>query len=286
MKAKEVGTGPPSPSPFVAMSTAPHSDPSNQPWILVLDPAEAVRETCASAAASCGHECRFAENVPEALAMVYSSKPAAIIASFGMPIMPGSSLVAALGASRAHRAIPIGAVVASENGRESFAAYEPAGYIDRMGDMKADVASFLEGIGLTSIQAASESPVPVRSQPRVPLAEDSPTNQLIIARLLHTGGADVTVVSDGIEALSALGSNDYDMVHMDIEMPNMDGMECAEKMREAGYELPIIAVTGHEEENISSEEVDENFDGFLQKPVDKSDIRNLLTRYRRRRLAA
>lgn len=267
------------------MSHAQNKSASTRPWVLVLDPVEAVRQACREACGARGLESRFAESVPEALSLVYSSKPVAVLVSFGLPIMPGSSLVAALGASRAHRAIPVCAIVASRNGRESFAAYEPAACIERSGDLRASVDTFLEELGLqVPTGDASISPAS-RSAPRLLLAEDSTTNQLILARLLHIAGADVTVVSDGIEALSAAESSDFDIVLMDIEMPKMDGMECAAKLRELGFERPIIAVTGHDEEAISSDAFDRHFDGFLQKPVDKNDIRNLLNLYRRRRAA-
>lgn len=211
--------------------------------------------------------------------MVYENKPRAVLVSLGLSVMRGNVLIAALGESASHRSIPVVAITGFDASRERFESHEPIGYIDANGDVVAMVGEFLDQIGFKKNRQGDASVVGKKHRPRILLAEDSPTNQLILARILHVGGADVTVVGNGVEAVYAAEVNDFDMILMDIEMPEMDGLEAAAKMREKGIHTPIIAVTGHEEENIGSDEFDRNFNGFLQKPVDKEDIRTLFRLY-------
>ena len=81
------------------------------------------------------------------------------------------------------------------------------------------------------------------------LAEDNVINQRLMLRLLDKVGHAVTVVRNGRAALDALATEAYDMVLMDIQMPEMDGFEVAAVIREreqgTGKHLPLVALTAH-----------------------------------------
>ncbi|MFT7487542.1 MAG: CheY-like chemotaxis protein, partial [Candidatus Paceibacteria bacterium] len=220
---------------------------------------------------------------PEALGMIYDNKPAAIFVTLGLSVMRGDVLIAALGASTGHRSIPVAAIVQSDAAMKRFESYAPAAYINRRGNVETAIEEFLDQIGLTKGEQQEPTVVTSTHCPRVLLAEDSPTSQLILARMLHVSGADVTVVEDGEEVLTAVEAADFDLILMDIEMPKMDGMEAASHLRDRGVEIPIIAVTGYEEANIAGDQFEDNFDGFLQKPVSKDDLRALFRLYHGRR---
>lgn len=87
------------------------------------------------------------------------------------------------------------------------------------------------------------------SQPtrlNVLVAEDGLLNQRFAVRLLEGAGHTVTLVCNGAEALEALRHNDFDLVLMDVEMPEMDGIAAAQAIRadeEEGTRIPIVAVT-------------------------------------------
>lgn len=248
--------------------------PGPRPWILLVDPSEVSRKACREAATNHNLDMRIAETVPEALTMIYDSKPAAVLVTPGLSVMRGNVLVSALSSSTGHRSIPVALIVQSDAAVAGSEELESTTIIDRREGMEASVDEFLERVGIQR-EAGSKAIVDCY-KPRILLAEDSPTSQLIIARMLHVGGADVTVVEDGGEALTAAEENEYDIILMDIEMPNMDGLEAAEKLRARGVQLPIIAVTGYEERKITSEQFEENFNGFLQKPVTRNDLQVLL----------
>ena len=84
---------------------------------------------------------------------------------------------------------------------------------------------------------------------RVLLAEDSRANQMLAVELLHRWGHTVEVVSNGREAVASWKSGAFDLVLMDIEMPDMDGLQAAsliqQQEHELGRHIPIVAMTAH-----------------------------------------
>lgn len=80
---------------------------------------------------------------------------------------------------------------------------------------------------------------------RVLLAEDSPDSQELIKYVLTNHGASVVVASDGAEALELARNQEFDVVLMDIQMPELDGYEVTRKLRSEKYSKPIIALTAH-----------------------------------------
>ena len=83
---------------------------------------------------------------------------------------------------------------------------------------------------------------------RVLLAEDNVVNQKIAVRLLERLGCDVTLATNGREAVAASLRGDYDIILMDCQMPEMDGYQAAAAIRETerpGSHIPILALTAH-----------------------------------------
>jgi CheY-like chemotaxis protein len=112
---------------------------------------------------------------------------------------------------------------------------------------------------------------------RVLLAEDNSVNQRLISRLLEKRGHEVDVVGNGVEALHALANKNYDLVLMDMQMPELDGLETTARIRmnEAAGDKhqAIVALTA----NAMSEDEERcraaGMDGYLTKPIqfDKLD---------------
>ena len=111
---------------------------------------------------------------------------------------------------------------------------------------------------------------------RVLCAEDVRTNQLIISTLLEGMGHDVRMVENGLQALHALSTAEYDVVLMDGRMPMMDGEQAVRLIRAGGNEdyrvrdahIPIIALTANASDHDRARYLAVGMDSFLSKPVD------------------
>lgn len=112
------------------------------------------------------------------------------------------------------------------------------------------------------------------------VAEDNAINQLIMKRLLLGMGHQVEIANDGMEAVSKAKASRYDLIFMDIQMPNLNGFEAAEAIRaECGREVPIIALTANAfpEDVARGEQVGMN--SFLAKPCTRDELRETIERW-------
>ncbi|HEX5270109.1 MAG TPA: response regulator, partial [Gemmataceae bacterium] len=114
---------------------------------------------------------------------------------------------------------------------------------------------------------------------RVLLAEDNPVNQTLVVRLLEKQGHAVAVAGNGREALAALEREAFDVLLMDVEMPEMDGLEATAliRSREAtraapGRRLPILAMTAYALKGDRERCLDAGMDGYLAKPIDQAAL--------------
>jgi signal transduction histidine kinase/DNA-binding response OmpR family regulator len=118
---------------------------------------------------------------------------------------------------------------------------------------------------------------------RILLAEDNPVNQRVASRLLEKRGHRVQVVADGREALTALEKENFDLVFMDVQMPEMDGFEATEAIRknEEGGSLrqPIIALTAHAMKGDRERCIAAGMDGYLSKPIRAQELDDILDKY-------
>ncbi|HKW99324.1 MAG TPA: ATP-binding protein [Bryobacteraceae bacterium] len=113
-------------------------------------------------------------------------------------------------------------------------------------------------------------------QLKVLLAEDNPINQRITARLLEKVGHAVTVANDGREALAAWREQVFDVVLMDVQMPNLNGFECTAAIRlheeRNGGHIPILALTAHALKGYDQRCFDAGMDGYIPKPLRPDDL--------------
>ncbi len=112
------------------------------------------------------------------------------------------------------------------------------------------------------------------------LVEDGKANQAMAVGLLRKWGHSVDVAEDGLEALSAFQEGDYDVILMDIQMPNMDGLEATRQIRklEQGSErpIPIIAMTAHAMKGDRDRCLAAGMDAYLAKPIKREELSRAL----------
>ena len=123
---------------------------------------------------------------------------------------------------------------------------------------------------------------------RVLVAEDNPVNQRLATRLLEKRGHRVVVVANGLEALAAVDKESFDLILMDVQMPEMDGLEAtaAIRGREKGTEIhrPVIALTAHAMKGDRERCLAAGMDGYLAKPIRPQELDELLETYVARRM--
>jgi two-component system sensor histidine kinase/response regulator len=118
---------------------------------------------------------------------------------------------------------------------------------------------------------------------RVLVAEDNAVNQKLVSRLLEKRGHCVKVVANGREALGALEQGTYDLVLMDMQMPEMDGFEATAELRkrekQTGLHTPIVALTAHAMKGDRERCLEAGMDGYLAKPIRAQELYELLENY-------
>jgi len=114
------------------------------------------------------------------------------------------------------------------------------------------------------------------SQARVLVAEDNAVNQTLARRLLEKRGYAVTVVGDGRAALAALDTASFDIVLMDVQMPDMDGFEATAAIRQheelSGRHIPIIAMTAHAIKGDRERCLAAGMDAYVAKPIRQEEL--------------
>jgi len=118
---------------------------------------------------------------------------------------------------------------------------------------------------------------------RILLVEDNPVNQLVAQGILKKFGLKADLAGNGYEALSALEMIKYDLVLMDVQMPELDGLETTRRIRALANpqwaSLPIIAMTAHAREEDRQECLSAGMNDYLSKPVNPKRLGQLLMRW-------
>lgn len=107
---------------------------------------------------------------------------------------------------------------------------------------------------------------------RVLLAEDNPINMIIATKFLDKWGVSYERARNGLEAVSLFEGNKFDMILMDLEMPEMDGYEALSRIRRLNAGIPAIAFTAAVFENMKETLVKNGFNDYIQKPFKPQDL--------------
>jgi CheY-like chemotaxis protein len=144
-------------------------------------------------------------------------------------------------------------------------------------------SELLQAIELALGIAAPEHPPRVPSPPprplrplRVLLAEDSLVNQRLAVGLLEKHGHSVLVANNGKEAVAASKAQAFDLILMDVQMPEMDGLQATELVRaqerQTGRHTPIIAMTAHALKGDRERCLEAGMDGYVAKPIRLNEL--------------
>ena len=114
---------------------------------------------------------------------------------------------------------------------------------------------------------------------RVLVAEDSLTNQTLIRLLLEKLGFVVTIVQNGLEAVEAVKNQHFELILMDMQMPEVNGYDATKKIHGLGVKTPIIAMTASVDEGDEKECLQVGCDGYISKPIDKTCLIKVISEH-------
>jgi PAS domain S-box-containing protein len=154
----------------------------------------------------------------------------------------------------------------------------------KQSDLLATVLAALDGSrrGGSTAPAESLRAGPTSRMLRVLLAEDNVINQKLGVRLLEKHGHVVVVVNNGREVIQALAREPFDLVLMDVQMPEMDGLEATAQIRQheqaGGRRLPILAMTAHAMKGDRERCLEAGMDGYIAKPIQPRELYDAIDR--------
>jgi len=189
-----------------------------------------------------------------------------------MPEMNGIELVSAIRGSGAHVGLPILMLTSSDVAEKRDVEHLSVSWLRKPVRQSNLLDALLDAVGtgrrvrpvvVPKLDATMGQRLPLR----ILLAEDNAINQKVATMLLGRLGYRVDVVGNGLEAIDALRRRPYDLVFMDVHMPEMDGLEATRKLRASGAGVRIVAMTA----NVMSEDRDAclaaGMDDFVAKPL-------------------
>jgi len=120
--------------------------------------------------------------------------------------------------------------------------------------------------------------------PRILLAEDIVTNQMVVSAILKKFGLKADTVLNGQEALDALAKEPYDLVLMDVQMPVMDGFEATRRIRDPesavlNHRIPVIAMTAHAMQGDRASCLESGMDDYITKPISPQTLADVLEKW-------
>jgi CheY-like chemotaxis protein len=146
------------------------------------------------------------------------------------------------------------------------------------------IRAALGGRTAIDIQPAAPDITPTRAarKLRVLVAEDNAVNRKLAEHLLLRRGHDAVMVNNGREAVDAVGRGAFDLILMDLQMPELDGFEATGAIRElerhTGTRLPIVALTAHAMEGDRQRCLDADMDGYVSKPIKAVELFEVIDR--------
>lgn len=137
----------------------------------------------------------------------------------------------------------------------------------------------VEAVRYSYIEEKGESKFEDLSGVRILVAEDNPINMMVVKRFLSKWNAVVTEAVNGLEAIKCFEENEFDLLLVDLEMPELDGAGVVAHIRKTTPNLPIIAFTAAVYDHMQADLIYKGFNDFIPKPFRPDDLRQKLIHY-------
>ncbi|MGD8366421.1 MAG: response regulator [Desulfobacterales bacterium] len=195
-----------------------------------------------------------------------------------MPETDGTTLLTRIEASAAEPVPSI--LMLNTNSRKTLREVSPLGVrttVIKPARHQELLSAVQVALGITAVSEETLQNRPSEAAPDdgptldILVAEDTPFNQKFISRLLGRRGHRAVIVDTGVQALEALSGRDFDVVLMDVQMPEMDGFATTRAIRkremETGGHIPIIAMTAHAMKGDRERCIEAGMDDYVSKPI-------------------
>jgi signal transduction histidine kinase/CheY-like chemotaxis protein len=172
--------------------------------------------------------------------------------------------------------------VVSELGKGStFTVTLPQEFSDNREIIGEDVADKLCHFSYVSARSVADvSEVVPMPHGNVLVVDDNATNLFVAEGMLAVYRLGISTAISGFEAIDMVNEgNVYDIIFMDHMMPKMDGVETVRRLRDGGYTAPIVALTANALSGIDKMFLENGFDGFIPKPIDKKTLNDVLVKF-------
>ena len=256
------------------------------------------RRAYAEALAQCGLQVQTAADVDEARRLLLSDEaeiesPAMMVIDIGAADSSGFELAEELYRNRAAHKIPVVMLVPS--GQVDFVEKCLSIGIEQCLPKPVKTSELADAIdALSGTEVHRAAPVePIQQAKadislRVLVADDSPVNLEVAVGLLELKGHQVDTVYNGREAVEAIQQQDYDVILMDLEMPEMDGLAATAAIREleekTGRLTPVVAMTAHGGEEFRNQCQQVGMNGYVSKPLLPQELFEAVEGYTSRRV--
>jgi signal transduction histidine kinase/CheY-like chemotaxis protein len=263
--------------------------------VLIVDDNETSRRVLCDAVTRWGMRALLAASGSEALLKLKQAASEAdpcrlMLTDLNMPEMDGLCLVESARAQSGSTAAVI-MMLTTSGQRHDAARWRELGIESqlvkpiRLNELRDAMARALSPSAAAAAATANRSKAPssTAGSLHILLAEDNVVNQLLMQRLLDKRGHRVTIAATGKAALDALDTARFDLIFMDVQMPELDGFEATAeiRLRERGSaeHIAIVALTAHAMSGDRERCLAAGMDGYLTKPIDPKELDDVLSMY-------
>ncbi len=256
---------------------------------LIVDDHSTNREILQGQLANFGMRSESAKDGPEALQWLEQAAAdgdpyRVALFDWHMPQMDGIQLATKVNADPRIPELPI---VVLSSAYEAAGSGVPDGIVSRFLTKpvrRADLLASLQASTANSPDLSSSSQQIRAVKGRVLLAEDNEINQEVAMAALEVAGCVAQLANNGLEALEAVQSGEFDLVLMDCHMPKMDGFEATEKIRAFEQETgrprtPVVALTADVRKGLDAQCLEVGMDGYMSKPFSQEALGALLDKW-------
>ena len=266
---------------FTDLARRSHDDPHR---LLLVEDVEPEREFYREHLSQLGFDVTAVANAEQAQAAYASREFSALVVDLDLPDHDGFDLIELMSSQRPlsnTRVVVNTGVDVTQQSLQRLRRYS-AVVVQKSGQDLQALSQAVQGF-LSSVRGPQEEPAPqppssaVLQGRRVLLVDDDIRNIYAMSSVLDEFGLEVTTAKDGFEALAAFAEQPFDLILMDMAMPNMDGYTATRLLKqEKGCTVPIIALTAHAMKGDREKCLAAGTDDYLAKPVARQDLLTLL----------